>query len=242
VIDDDLEHTLKRIAKLKGVTLNTLLTAALVRLIERHGTGRGPVRLTCAISLRFMLGSHYIDTFRNYLVATGLRFPVGLPDASLVARVHGAVQRARKPGSLRLELGRLELLVMLLKIPALYPLTRAIGRRTQGTNVCFSNPGLIRAHMTKFDACVEGTAGARSPSRYIGFGCLIAPYDVIFYTPTVNGRLQFDAVFRRSAFDDFSSQFVGPYCAELRHLLTNLDSAEPATCEAAPRPSHTEPA
>lgn len=228
VVDSELETTAKRIAKHMGVTLNTLLTTALVRLTERGGTGLGFTRVTCAISLRLTLDPRYADTFRNYLVPAGLRIRTGLPDRVLLAHVHGAVQRAREQAALQLELGRLEWLVLLLKIPVLYPLTRAIVRRAQGTNACVSNPGLIRADMRKLDACVEGPARARAPSSYVGFGCLVEPYDFILYTPTVNGRLQFDAVFRRSAFDDFSTQFMGPYCAELRRLLDSLDGAEPA--------------
>ncbi len=226
VIEADLEADVRRIAKQCGVTLNTVFAAALVRLIQRHGVGRPPVRLTCAISLRYTLDARYRDTFRNYLVATGLRIGSPLSDRALVAAVHDAVRQARTDKRLELELGRLEWLEWMLRWPALYPLTQAVVRRAQGTNACYSNPGRIDLDMnglTGKQDTHDQSGHARQRNRFVGFGCLVHPYDFIFYTPTVNGRVQFDSVFRRDAFSDFRAQFIEPYSAELAALIAGLD-------------------
>ncbi|MNW09654.1 hypothetical protein D3C71_2066990 [compost metagenome] len=49
------------------------------------------------------------------------------------------------------------------------------------------------------------------------------PYDFILYTPTVNGRMQLDLVYRRAAFNDIRQEFATPFLSALRHLLDELE-------------------
>jgi hypothetical protein len=227
VVDESFSTNISQIAKDAGVTVNTVLVAALVRVIERLNQRSGHVRLICAVSLRFALGDSCSDTFRNYLLPVALRVPADLSNTQLLARVHELVRGARRPANLQLELGRLETLAMLLRIPGLYPLTRRILRRSQGTNACLSNPGVIGENLSSFTNDKSADAVHRV-TQYVGFGCLVEPLDFILYTPTVNGRLQFDAVYRRSAFTDIRSQLIDPFVNELRLLLADLaKSGEP---------------
>ncbi|WP_143062252.1 hypothetical protein [Paraburkholderia diazotrophica] len=228
LMDEGLAQTVGQMARRAGVTLNTVLSAALARLLERLNDARRPVRLTCAVSLRFTLGREYVDTFRNYLVATALRVPAGLDACGLIAYIDRSMREARRsPGLLR-ELGRLEWLTVMLKVPMLYPLTRAVVRRVQGTNACFSNPGLIAEDLSTFGVSSTGDDRPHDVLHYTGFGCLVEPYDFILYTPTINGRLQLDAVYRRAAFGDVRTQLIERYCDELRLLASELDGRLPA--------------
>ncbi len=221
VVEESFSRNISQIAKDAGVTVNTLLVAALVRVIERRNQRSGHVRLICAVSLRFALGDSCSDTFRNYLLPVALRVPADLSNTRLLARVHELVRGARRPANLQLELGRLESLATLLRIPGFYPVTRRILRRSQGTNACLSNPGIIVQDLSSFTNDKSADALHRV-TQYIGFGCLVEPLDFILYTPTVNGRLQFDAVYRRSAFTDIRSQLIEPYVNELRLILDDL--------------------
>jgi NRPS condensation-like uncharacterized protein len=238
VFDETTAGLIARAAKKAGVTINTVFVAVLVRLLEtKNGNRRsGMIRLTCAISLRFTLEAQYMDTFRNYLVAVGMRFPAGLSTKDLLTRVQDDVRVARQPARLQLELGRLEWLELLLSVPVLYPLARFIVRRTQGTNVCFSNPGVISEDFSYFGSDKEPPEARLPVSQYVGFGCLVEPYDFILYTPTVNGRLQLDAVYRRAAFTDFAAEFIEPYREQLIRLLGELGESDGA----AANPMHTD--
>jgi NRPS condensation-like uncharacterized protein len=231
-LDEGLAQTIGKTARCAGVTLNTVLLTALARLLERLNDARRPVRLTCAVSLRFTLGREYIDTFRNYLVATALRVPVGLDACALIAYVDRSMHEARRSPSLLRELGRLEWLTVMLKAPMLYPLTRAVVRRVQGTNACFSNPGVIAEDLSTFGVSPTDDR-SYDVLHYTGFGCLVEPYDFILYTPTINGRLQLDTVYRRAAFSDVRTQLIDRYCDELRLLASELDDRLPACALAA---------
>jgi hypothetical protein len=125
---------------------------------------------------------------------------------------------ARRPEALQRELGRLECMTQSVAMSVLDPLTRIVIERAQGTNACLSNPGVIREDLSGF--------GPAHPTlQYVGFGCLLEPYDFVLYPPTVNGRLQLDVVYRRAAFRDIRKELVEPYRKELLGLLRSMSAA-----------------
>ncbi|WP_139165778.1 hypothetical protein [Chromobacterium amazonense] len=218
VIPEALSARLARVARASGVTLNTLLCAALARHLEQSGRhARGMLRITCAVSLRRLIDEHYDQSFRNYLVPSKIRIRQGLAASALVQAVHRAIGSARADRQVSDELGRLEALLLALRIPSLHGLARKLLEYCQGTNACYSNPGRIEEDFSSFGS-------PRHPTRqFIGFGCVVPPYDFILYTPTVNGRMQLDVVYRRAAFSDISQQFAAPLLNRLRQLLDELE-------------------
>ncbi|MCX2778283.1 hypothetical protein [Microbulbifer thermotolerans] len=215
----ELEARLGPAAKSAGVTINTLLCAALARLMESTGSHhRGTLRITCAISLRRLIEHHHDRSFRNYLVPSGIRLRTGQQTPSLLHNLHTAICRARSDRQIGTELGRLEILLPLLRLRSLRGPARHLLNLCQGTNACYSNPGRIEEDFSSF-----GSSEHRTQS-YLGFGCLVPPYDFILYTPTVNGRMQLDLVYRRAAFRDIHREFAAPYLDALRHLLEELQS------------------
>ncbi|TDR79760.1 hypothetical protein [Paludibacterium purpuratum] len=218
VIPEALSARLARSARANGVTLNTLLCAALARQLEHQSAQkRGMLRITCAVSLRRLIDDHYDQSFRNYLVPSKIRIRQGLKANALVRAVHRAIGTARADRQVSDELGRLESLVLALRIRSLHGLARKLLNHCQGTNACYSNPGRIEEDFSSFGS-------ARHPTRqFIGFGCLVPPYDFILYTPTVNGQMQLDVVYRRAAFGDIGQQFAMPLLDRLRQLLDELE-------------------
>lgn len=213
----EVEARLAETAKSAGVTINTILCAALARLMEATGGHRkGTLRITCAVSLRRLIDRRYDRSFRNYLVPCGIRLRAGQQSRALLRSVHTAISRARSDRQIGTELGRLEILLPLLRLRPLRGPARHLLNLCQGTNACYSNPGRIEEDFSSF-----GSEAHRTQS-YLGFGCLVPPYDFILYTPTVNGRMQLDLVYRRAAFDDIHRDFAAPYLQALRYLLDEL--------------------
>ncbi|MGL6162692.1 hypothetical protein [Microbulbifer sp.] len=220
LLSRELEERLGATAKSAGVTVNTLLCAALARLMESAGdqTG-GHLRITCAVSLRRLIERRYDRSFRNYLVPSGIRLRAGQDTDALVHSVHSAFGRARSDRQIGTELGRLETLLPLLRLRPLRGPARRLLNLCQGTNACYSNPGRIEENFSSFGSAQHGT------QSYVGFGCLVPPYDFILYTPTVNGRMQLDLVYRRAAFNDVHREFAAPFLEALRRLLDELESS-----------------
>jgi hypothetical protein len=52
----------------------------------------------------------------------------------------------------------------------------------------------------------------------------VPPYDFTFYTPTINGRMQLDLVYRRAAFGDIRKEFTEPFLAALDQLVDELEA------------------
>ncbi|WP_444943389.1 hypothetical protein ACJJIK_16755 [Microbulbifer sp. ZKSA006] len=212
-----LEERLANTAKSNGVTINTLLCSALARLMETSGRHRsGYLRMTCAVSLRRLIDPRYDHSFRNYLIPTGIRLRTGLSTPLLLENMHSAMAKARGSGRVSTEIARLETLLPILRLRPLHGLARRLLNRALGTNACYSNPGRIEEDFSHFGSEQHKT------QSYVGFGCLVPPYDFILYTPTVNGRMQLDLVYRRSAFADIHAEFAAPFLGELRKLLDEL--------------------
>ena len=219
VLPEALAERLIRVARATGVTVNTLLCAGLARHLERASErGDGMLRITCAVSLRRLIDPRYDRSFRNYLVPSKIRVRPGLGARGLIRSVHQAIGAARSDRQLSTELGRLESLLLALRRRPLHGVARALIDGCQGTNACYSNPGRIEEDFSSFGSERHRTR------QFIGFGCLVPPYDFILYTPTVNGRMQLDVVYRRAAFSAVRQQFVGPLLSELQRLLDELET------------------
>lgn len=219
VLPPGLQRRLHRAAGRHGVTINTLFCAALVRTIERLSrVRRGWASVVCAVSLRRLIDPKFADSFRNFLVASRLRLPLGARTALLLTAVTQEVERVRG-SDIERETGRLEWLEALLRWRWLRPLTRWLLARSMGTNACYSNPGVIEEDLSCFGDPSLPTL------QYAGFGCLVHPFDFILYTPTVEGRLQLDLIYRKSRFADIETDFVMSYREELSRLLAELEGA-----------------
>lgn len=221
LMPDELSGRLAHAARHLNVTINTVLCAALARQIERASErSRGVMRITCAVSLRKLIDQRYDRSFRNYLVPSKIRVPLGRTSAELVRSVHGSIAKARDERSVGTELGRLECLLLCLRHRPLHGVARLAIDICQGTNACYSNPGRVEEDFSCFGSSEHPT------EQFTGFGCLVPPYDFILYTPTVNGRMQLDLVYRRIVFPEIQTQFVEPFLSSLGELLDDLVPVE----------------
>lgn len=215
-LSQQLGDSLRLAARRYNVTINTLISAALVRYIGNSQRQKHSQAVyTIAVSLRKLLGADYAETFRSYMIDCTLRIPHALSDRLLLARVEQQTADARRDG-LEVELGRMESAVTLFKIPLPRAAVLWIMGRTQGTNILYSNPGIVEEDFTTF-----GPGGPAISAMTI-FGCLVPPYDLMFHTPTIGGKLQLDLVYRRSCFSDIDSQFVRPFLTELERFVTAM--------------------
>lgn len=228
VLPIGLSDSVHRVAKATRTTVNTIYAAALVRLLESNNEiSRSPdgrtrraqsrFRVTCAVSLRKTLDRTYDQTFRNYLIPSRIRVRGGLDPRELVQVVHDEFLRARSDAGIQTEIARLRLLRAFLRHSWLHRIARISIDICQGSNACYSNPGRIDGPFERFGAAVGPKV-----TQYVGFGCLVPPYDFILYTPSVGQNTQLDIVYRREAFDDILREFVEPYRAELTTLVNEL--------------------
>ncbi|MDR0716859.1 MAG: Arm DNA-binding domain-containing protein [Azoarcus sp.] len=101
--------------------------------------------LTIAVSLRRFLGASFSDIFRTYMVDCKIRIhsetPVS-PRQEFLANVEDEVGRAIRD-NIGIELGRMENAISLFSKFVPKSLISWIMTRTQGTNVFYSNPGII---------------------------------------------------------------------------------------------------
>ncbi len=222
-----LQEGIQRAARQAGVTINTVFSAALVRYIAAH-QARPEKRATYsfALSLRKLFGPEHEDGFRSYMVPCTLRLSDRSDTHALLQEVDRRT-RALRGGGLALELGRMENAVRLYRDGLPTAVVRWVMKRTQGTNIFYSNPGVIEEDFSTF-----GTPAL--PIRAsLAIGCLVHPYDLMFYTSTFGGRTQLDIVYRREAFDDIATRFVAPFLGAVERIVADCDLIAPALRPAA---------
>jgi NRPS condensation-like uncharacterized protein len=213
VLPAPLQENIREAAQRYKVTINTLFSAALARYIGRHQQKQSPLAIyTIAVSLRKMLGDDFAESFRSFMIDCTLR----IPHAGNIRELLDAIEAKMAAGrgeQLELELGRMESAISLFRNPLPKALVLWVMKRTQGTNILYSNPGIIEEDFSAF-------GGNELPiSDIVIFGCLVPPYDLMFVTPTVNGRLQLDVVYRKAHFQDIQRQFVEPFLRELAGIV-----------------------
>ncbi|MES9853303.1 MAG: hypothetical protein ABW170_15915 [Candidatus Thiodiazotropha sp. L084R] len=216
VLPKQLADDLSAAARYYKVTINTIFSAALVRYIgcyqHKH---QSHAVYTIAVSLRKLLGSAFADTFRSYMIDTTLRIPHSLENRALFSKIEEQTASARQD-MLEIEMGRMESAITLFKSPLPRAIILWIMKRTQGTNIIYSNPGIVEENLSHF-----GTESSAISSIAI-FGCLVPPYDLMFHTPMINGKLQLDIVYRRSCFNNIEEQFIQPFIHEMERLLIDV--------------------
>ncbi|MDY0037562.1 MAG: hypothetical protein RBS05_16750 [Zoogloea oleivorans] len=217
VLPEDLQQGLRIAARRHGVTLNTLFSGALVRYLDRHqGHSGRSVTYSFALSLRKLLGSEHAEAFRSYMVPCTVRLSPPASSRALLQDLGRQTGYLRTDG-LALELGRMENAVGLYRDGLPGFVVRWVMKRTQGTNIFFSNPGVIEEDFSCF-----GTKSLPITDS-LTVGCLVHPYDLMFYTSTFGGKTQLDVVFRSSCFGDIEKDFVTPLIAELRKIIDSHD-------------------
>lgn len=220
VLSQQMQEGLPLAASRYNVTINTLFSAALVRFIGRNQRQRHPLAVyTIAVSLRRLLGTAYAATFRSYMIDCTLRIPHALDIPALLSKIEEQTAAARWD-NLEVELGRMESAITLFKSQLPRAIVLWIMRRTQGTNILYSNPGIIEEDFATF-----GPGGPAISAMTI-FGCLVPPYDLMLHTPTIGGRPQLDLVYRRSRIGDIEGQFVEPFLLELEQLVKPMNNEQ----------------
>jgi hypothetical protein len=216
----------RRAAKAANVSLNTVFATALVRhMAATAGSPKGKhYRLSLAVSLRALLPSKGREAaFGNHIITCTLRQLAGLQSKLLVHTLDASV-KALKQARLQVELGRFELALPFMALGAVQPITRRAMGRAQATNVCYSNPGAIPQDYSTFGGPGHTVLG------YAGLGCLVSPFDLMFYTTTVNGQTQLDALYRRACFQSIEDELLQPYRGQLDRVIHELLALEaPAT-------------
>jgi hypothetical protein len=87
-----------------------------------------------------------------------------------------------------------------------------IMRRTQGSNVFFSNPGIIEEDFQYF-------GDGKTPILDCAiFGGLVPPYDLMIVTSTVNGKMQIDSIFNKNIFGNCDETFIRPFLGYLHEI------------------------
>ena len=204
-----------------GVTLNTLICSALLRVmasVQTPSTLRHRSRVMCAVSLRRIIGDSVSDSVRNYLLPVDIVADGRLPANQLVQYVQHAMNEARKPGAVESVIGKMEILNWLMKVNLSPPILHWLIDIALGTNASYSNPGVIEQDFSEFGGDIHATTG------YIGFGCLVPPYDFILYTPTVNGRLSLDLVYRKQVLQSVSEELAAPILEAIESLVSELEA------------------
>ena len=217
VLPADEAEGARAAARRAGVSLNTLFSAALIRVMAAGQARERGVRLSIVVSLRSLLpAAGREDAFGNHVATCTIRKRAAADGAaSLVRDLHRQVQ-AVKTQRLPLEVGRFELALPFLALTPLQPFVRRAMARAQITNVCYSNPGVLKQDFSYFGC-------ANHPIlEYTGLGCLVTPYDLMFYTTTVNGRTQLDALYRHCCVFDVAAELIRPFRASLRELVAEL--------------------
>lgn len=223
VLPAPLASMLREVTSKAGCTLNSVFTAALVRLLEQRGgqaSSRRCVRVTCAVSLRRLVEQRYREDFRSYFVPCTLVIEKGLGSAYLLRQIQSKVDQLKRDG-IYAEIGKAEAITLILRRRRMRPLGLKLIERVQGTNACYSNPGVIEEQFTHFGIPDLPIIG------YVGFGCVVPPYDFILYTPQIDGRLHLNAVYRNAAFSDFKREFIHGLKEELRRLADEFVAATP---------------
>jgi plasmid stabilization system protein ParE len=171
--------------------------------------------LTIAVSLRRFFRASLSEIFRTYMVDCKIRIHSETPISSrqeFLTNVENEVGRVIH-NNIEIELGRMESAIPLFSKFVPKSLTSWIMARTQGTNVFYSNPGIINEDFRFFG---RTELVIRECSFFGGF---IPPYDLMFVTSTVNGQIQVDLIFNQICFDDIQTNFIHPFIGYLSEIV-----------------------
>jgi NRPS condensation-like uncharacterized protein len=219
-LPDDLREEIKSAARAAGRKVNAVFCGALARLLWRMAPKRDQgrkVRFTFALSLRQTPPSaDRLLPFGNFAVPCLLRLNANAPATALAREVEEQVQRLRSGKGLRAELRKSASLLPALRWGAPFPNESRFVRRVLGTNVFYSNPGVLPQPFREF-----GPGGPRV-LEYAGLSAVLPPYSLTLYTPQVGGVLYLNALYRVDRFGDFAADMARPLQDELRRFAREL--------------------
>ncbi|MBI4508909.1 MAG: hypothetical protein HY698_04695 [Deltaproteobacteria bacterium] len=209
ILDENLQKRFETAARREGQTVNTLLTACLLRAVKDQVAGKEKrIRVMMPVSVRNLVPERAKTYYQNFMLPYRMSLPRHSSDEVLFEDIARQVSDL-KAGRIFLELAKLGHLNRLLRNRSTRRLGLWMFRRFQTTSIAYSNPGVVEERFTHF-----GHPGLPIED-YIGFGCLVAPIDFIFYTPKIHGRLELNAVYYPDAFDDFKEQVIDRIKREL---------------------------
>jgi NRPS condensation-like uncharacterized protein len=200
----NFDRLIREISKRSGHTINSVIFAALYRALRRGGAPDQRIRVIYSLSLRKYLNPAFQDAFQNFMIMDGVNFKASYPkDEDLLTEISRRVKSIQTGGIVTLYQSW-KLINGILSIPFMKPVIPGLMRSLARSNICFSNPGKLPFRITRFgNDCLPVL-------EYSAFGCLVPPYDCLFYSPEVNGRIEFDVIYRRRFFSNIKSQLIDP--------------------------------
>ncbi|MCP4488007.1 MAG: hypothetical protein GY820_11900 [Gammaproteobacteria bacterium] len=203
ILDTEVVLDLKELCKATGHTINTVFLSALCGTLESHQGGKS-TKIMCPVSLRKYMGHENLNNYQNYMVPCNIHVSERFSSSNEFIGVVGGQTDQIKKGGLISHLDRLTPMIHLLEKSPSKALASKLLAFFQGSNACYSNPGVMEENYRYF--------GAEDIPvyQYIGFGCLIEPYDFILYTPTINELLQLNVVYRKDRINDIEEYLVRP--------------------------------
>ena len=203
-LDLNFDRLIREVSKRSGHTINSVIFAALYKALRLGNAPDMKVRVIYTMSLRKYLNPAFQDVFQNFMIPDGLNFKASYPhDEDLLTEISQRV-KFRKTGGIVTLYQSWKLINGILRLPFMKPAIPRMMRSLARSNICFSNPGRLPFHITQFgNDCLPVL-------EYSGFGCLVPPYDCLLYSPEVNGRIEFDVIYRRRFFSDIKSQLIEP--------------------------------
>ena len=200
----NFDRLIREFSKRSGHTINSVIFAALYKALRRGRASVSRVRVIYTLSLRKYLNPALQDAFQNFMIMDGINFKASYPkDEDLLTEVSQRVKFIKTGGIVTLYQSW-KLINGILRIPFMKPVIPGLMRSLARSNICFSNPGKLPFHITRFgNDCLPVL-------EYSAFGCLVPPYDCLFYSPEVNGRIEFDVIYRRRFFSNIKSQLIDP--------------------------------
>jgi hypothetical protein len=200
----NFDRLIREISKRSGHTINSVIFAALYRALRHGSAPDSRVRVIYTLSLRKYLNPAFQDVFQNFMIMDGINFKASYPkDEDLLNEISQRVKFIKNCGMVTLYQSW-KLINGILRIPFMKPVIPGLMRSLARSNICFSNPGKLHFHITRFGN------GCLPVLEYSAFGCLVPPYDCLFYSPEVNGRIEFDVIYRRRFFSNIKSQLIDP--------------------------------
>jgi NRPS condensation-like uncharacterized protein len=200
----NFDRLIRGLSKRSGHTINSIIFAALYRALQSGGAPDKKIRIIYTLSLRKYLNPALQNTFQNFMIMDGLNFKAAYPkDEDLLSEISQRVNFMKTRGIVTLYQSW-KLINGLLRIPIMKPVIPGLMKSLARSNICFSNPGRLAFQLTRFGH------NSLPVLEYSGFGSLVPPYDCLFCSPEVNGRIEFDVIYHRRFFANIQSQLIEP--------------------------------
>lgn len=212
-LDENHDRMIREIAEATGYSINTVICAGLYRALRPSDmVNTKKTRIVFTVSLRDCVQPEYRDSFQNLMITAGMNLEAQYEDTTdLLNDISSRVDGIRSGGVFTLYEGW-NVINRIAKIPFFRRFLPKLLKFLTGTSICYSNPGRISEQLSEF-------GDSKHPVlEYIGFGSLIPPYELILYSPEVNGRLFLNAIYRSDSIEDIDSEIIGPLKSSLKEM------------------------